>query len=103
MAFTKRDRPVKTLAPLGANQSLTKRICFRAPVRCFQHSESEVGDRRIERLSINTVAVINEEPIRMVSAAVQQESEGTPVLISNAKEVETRLDASESTSSVELQ
>ena len=66
MAFTQRDRPVKTLAPQGANQSLTKRICFRAPVRCFQHSEPEVGDRRIERLSIDTVAVMNEEPIRMV-------------------------------------
>jgi hypothetical protein len=39
MAFTQRDCPVKTLAPQGANQSLTKRICFRAPVRCFQHSE----------------------------------------------------------------
>ncbi|HXM27078.1 MAG TPA: hypothetical protein VN957_13740, partial [Chthoniobacterales bacterium] len=50
--------------------------------------------------SIDTVAVMNEEPIRMVSAAVQQESEGAPVLISNAKEVETRLGASESTSSV---
>jgi len=35
------------------------------------------------------------------SAAVQQESEGVPVLISNATEVETRLDASESTSSVD--
>jgi hypothetical protein len=34
---------------------------------------------------------------------VQQESEGAPVSISNAKEVETRLDASESTSSVEPQ
>jgi hypothetical protein len=40
---------------------------------------------------------MNEEPIRMVSAAVQQESEGAPVLISNATDVETRLDASEST------
>jgi hypothetical protein len=37
------------------------------------------------------------------SAAVQQESEGVPVLIFNATEVETRLDASESTSSVEPQ
>ena len=37
------------------------------------------------------------------SAAVQQDSEGAPVLISNATEVETRLDASESTSSVEPQ
>src|SRR5262249_61364779 len=46
VAFTQRDRPVKTLAPQGANQSLTKRICFRAPVRCFQHSEPQVGDRR---------------------------------------------------------
>jgi hypothetical protein len=45
---------------------------------------------------------MNEEPIANCretflgsSAAVQQESEGAPVLISNAKEVETRLDASE--------
>src|SRR6266403_3148774 len=68
MAFTQRDRPVKTLAPQGANQSLTKRICFRTSVRCFQHSEPQVGDRRIERLSIDTVAVMNEEPIRMVRA-----------------------------------
>ena len=30
MAFAERDRPVKTLAPQGANQSLAKRICFRA-------------------------------------------------------------------------
>src|SRR5215471_13966794 len=56
VAFTQRDRPVKTLAPQGANQSLTKRICFRAPVRCFQHSEPQVGDRRIERLSKDTVS-----------------------------------------------
>src|SRR6516165_5633862 len=58
--------PVKTLAPQGANQSLTKRICFRAAVRCFQHSKPQVGDRRVERLSIDTVAVMNEEPIRTV-------------------------------------
>src|SRR6516165_10164529 len=66
VAFTQRDRPVKTLAPQGANQSLTKRICFRAAVRCFQHSKPQVGDRPIERLSMDTVAVMNEEPIRMV-------------------------------------
>src|SRR6516162_1603443 len=66
VAFTQRDRPVKTLAPQGANQSLTKRICFRAAVRCFQHSKPQVGDRGIERLSIDTVAVMNEQPIRMV-------------------------------------
>jgi hypothetical protein len=66
VAFTQRDRPVKTLAPQGANQSLTKRIRFRAPMRCFQHSEPQVGARRIERLSIDTVAVMNEEPIRML-------------------------------------
>ena len=37
------------------------------------------------------------------SAVVQQGSEGAPVLMSNATEVETRLDASQSTSSVEPQ
>jgi len=58
VAFTQRDRPVKTLAPQGANQSLTKRICFRAPVRCFQHPEPQVGDRRIERLSIDRPGLI---------------------------------------------
>src|SRR6516164_6690461 len=66
VAFTQRDRPVKTLAPQGANQSLTKRIYFRTAVRCFQHSKPQVGDRGIERLRIDTVAVMNEEPIRML-------------------------------------
>ena len=53
----------------GEHYSANRRkvhICFRAAVRCFQHSKPQVGDRGIERLSIDTVAVMNEEPIRML-------------------------------------
>jgi hypothetical protein len=58
--------PSQDTRAVGSQSVAPKRICFRAPVRCFQHSEPQVGDRRIERLSIDTVAVMNEEPIRMV-------------------------------------
>ena len=60
------ESPSQDTRAAGSQSDAHKANLLSGSGKVFSTLGAEFGDRRIERLSINTVAVMNEEPIRMV-------------------------------------
>jgi len=73
MALAERKDPIQTLAPGGADHSLTERVRLRRPDGRLQHSQAHRSERIVHNGREDRVVVVNHESIYAVSGGAISE------------------------------
>src|SRR5712692_976762 len=67
MPFVQRNQEIEAFSPHGAHQSFTESVRLRRPIRSTQDSYAHRLQAGIKVMRINTVAVVEDESIRLLT------------------------------------